>query len=92
MLACDYSDVLQPTNPSPTTFLEIPTPAKTTTSKIKISVHKAKAPDAGYWAEIADMPGCVTEGETPKELHRNLREAALGWLLAQDSVAITDSF
>jgi len=37
---------------------------KNTAPKLKILIHKVKAPDIGYWAEVADMPGCITEGDT----------------------------
>jgi predicted RNase H-like HicB family nuclease len=57
--------------------------AKKSSPQLKIVVHKAKAPDVGYWAEIPGMPGCITEGDTLDELHANLREAVQGWLLAQ---------
>jgi predicted RNase H-like HicB family nuclease len=56
---------------------------KKTTPKLKVVIHKAKAPDVGYWAEVAGMPGCITEGDTLEALHKNLREAVQGWLLAQ---------
>lgn len=39
-----------------------------------------KEPDGGYSAEIAELPGCITEGDTLEELKANLREAAEGWL------------
>ena len=39
-----------------------------------------KEPDGGYSAEIAELPGCITEGDTIEELKANLREAAEGWL------------
>ena len=29
----------------------------------------------GYWAEVEDMPGCITEGDTISELTNNLQEA-----------------
>ena len=34
----------------------------------------------GYWAEVEDMPGCITEGDTISELTNNLQEAIYGWL------------
>jgi predicted RNase H-like HicB family nuclease len=55
---------------------------KKTASKIKVVVHKAAGPDIGYWAEVVGVPGCITEGDTMKELRKNLREALRGWLLA----------
>ncbi len=35
-------------------------------------VHKAE--EGGYWAEIAELPGCVTQGETLEELRANMLE------------------
>ena len=36
-------------------------------------VHKAA--EGGYWAEVPELPGCFTEGETLDEIQANLREA-----------------
>jgi predicted RNase H-like HicB family nuclease len=46
---------------------------------LKAIVHQE--PD-GYWAEVPELPGCVTEGDTLDELYSNLQEAVLGWLEA----------
>jgi predicted RNase H-like HicB family nuclease len=48
--------------------------------KIKVVVHEAE--EAGYWAEIPAIPGCATQGQTIKELLRNVREAIEGCLSA----------
>ena len=29
----------------------------------------------GYWAEVPELPGCFTQGETLDDLYRNLIEA-----------------
>lgn len=31
--------------------------------------------EGGYWAEVPDLPGCFTQGDTLDELYHNLREA-----------------
>ncbi len=31
--------------------------------------------DGGYWAEVPDLPGCLTQGDTLDEVYRNLTEA-----------------
>ena len=31
--------------------------------------------EGGYWAEVAGLPGCFTQGETLDELYSNLAEA-----------------
>ena len=40
------------------------------------------AEEGGYLAEVLELPGCVTDGETPEEAYRNLEEAMAGWLKA----------
>lgn len=35
-------------------------------------IHKEKD---GFWAECIELPGCVTQGDTPKELQKNMQEA-----------------
>lgn len=39
-------------------------------------------PEGGYTGEIAEFPGCVTQGETIEETHANLEDAARSWLEA----------
>ncbi|NOX55287.1 MAG: type II toxin-antitoxin system HicB family antitoxin [Planctomycetes bacterium] len=58
--------------------------------KLKVVIHESE--DGGYWAEIPALPGCVSEGETPEETLRNIREAAEGWLAvaAERSTADAD--
>jgi predicted RNase H-like HicB family nuclease len=29
----------------------------------------------GYWAEVPDLPGCFTQGDTLDEVYQNLTEA-----------------
>ena len=41
--------------------------------KLKVIVHKAE--EGGYWAEVPAIPGCMTQGDTMKELMKNLHEA-----------------
>lgn len=48
--------------------------------KLKAIIHEAE--DGGYWAEVPALPGCVTQGETRKEIEDNLREAIEAWLTA----------
>ena len=47
---------------------------------IKIVVHEAE--EGGFWAEVPDLPGCASQGETMEELVVNVREAITGWLQA----------
>ena len=34
----------------------------------KLEVKIGKSRDTGYWAEIVNLPGCVTQAENPMEL------------------------
>jgi predicted RNase H-like HicB family nuclease len=46
--------------------------------EFKVTIHPAE--EGGFWAEIPELPGCVSEGETLEETAENIREAAQGWL------------
>ncbi len=41
----------------------------------------------GYWAEVPDLPGCFTQGDTLDEVYRNLAEA-IACHLDMDTAAI----
>ena len=47
---------------------------------IKIDYIIHTDPKGGYWAEVPDIPGCVTEAETLEELEKMVRDAAEGCL------------
>jgi predicted RNase H-like HicB family nuclease len=32
--------------------------------------------DGGYWAEVQELPGCITQGDSIEELEANLAEVA----------------
>ena len=38
-----------------------------------VIIHVAE--EGGYWAEVAELPGCASQGETRQELLENIREA-----------------
>lgn len=42
-------------------------------SVYKAIVHTEEG--GGYWAEVANLPGCFTQGGTLDEVYRNLTEA-----------------
>ena len=46
--------------------------------KLKVIVHEGE--EGGYWAEVASIPGCATQGETFDELLTNIYEAVEGCL------------
>jgi predicted RNase H-like HicB family nuclease len=46
--------------------------------KLKVIIHEAE--EGGYWAEVPAILGCMTQGETMKELIENLYDAIEGCL------------
>jgi len=46
--------------------------------KLKVIIHEAE--EGGFWAEVPAIPGCMTKGETTKELIENLYDAVEGCL------------
>lgn len=44
----------------------------------------SKAEGGGFLAEFPDLPGCISDGETPEEALRNVREAREEWLAAME--------
>ncbi|MFH0788805.1 MAG: type II toxin-antitoxin system HicB family antitoxin [Pseudomonadota bacterium] len=46
--------------------------------KLKIIIHEAE--EGGFWAEVPAIPGCMTQGETIKNLIENLYDAVEGCL------------
>ena len=47
---------------------------------LKYSVTITPDPDGGFVAEIEDLPGCFTQGETLEETYENMEEARRLWL------------
>lgn len=39
----------------------------------KVVIHIE--PEGGYWAEVPELPGCFTQGDTLAEVYHNLIEA-----------------
>jgi predicted RNase H-like HicB family nuclease len=61
----------------------IATPAQTYRAVVHVDA------DGGYWAEVPDLPGCFTQGETLDAVYGNLREAVACHLdIAAQSVRI----
>ncbi len=50
--------------------------------QFKVIVHKAE--EGGYWAEVPELPGCATQGETMDEVLANIREAVKAYLRHDD--------
>ncbi|MBE9002462.1 type II toxin-antitoxin system HicB family antitoxin [Nostoc sp. LEGE 12447] len=51
--------------------------------KIRAIIHPAE--EGGYWAEVPALSGCITEGDTIKEVMANLKDAIEGWLKVANS-------
>ncbi|MGL5941483.1 MAG: type II toxin-antitoxin system HicB family antitoxin [Waterburya sp.] len=47
---------------------------------LKYSITLYPDAEAGYVAEIKDLPGCLTQGETLEETMNNINEARELWL------------
>jgi len=50
---------------------------------VKVVIHDAA--EGGYWAEVAALPGCASQGESMDELLANTREAIEAWLAAGET-------
>jgi len=48
------------------------------TMKLKVIIHEAE--EGGFWAEVPELPGCATQGETFETLLLNIHEAVEGCL------------
>ena len=48
----------------------------------RYSVVAHQAEEGGYWGEVVELPGCVSQGETEVELMHNIREAIEAVLVA----------
>ena len=40
-----------------------------------ILIHESAEGETGYWGEVIELPGCVSQGETLAELQANIQEA-----------------
>jgi len=45
---------------------------------LRIIIHPSE--EGGYWAEVPDLPGCASQGDSIGELIQNVSEAIEGWL------------
>lgn len=55
---------------------------------IQVIIHKCKAPETGYWAEVPSLPGCVTQGETLEEVRAMIQDAVSGWFASAWEIAM----
>jgi antitoxin HicB len=42
----------------------------------------AESDGGGYLAIVPDLPGCMSDGETPEEALKNVQEAIASWIAA----------
>jgi antitoxin HicB len=42
----------------------------------------AESDGGGYLATVPDLPGCMSDGETPEEALKNVQEAISSWIEA----------
>jgi antitoxin HicB len=53
--------------------------------KLEYSIRIERPADGdggGYFAIVPDLPGCISDGETPEEALKNVQEAIASWLEA----------
>ncbi len=43
--------------------------------KYTVLVYEAEPDEGGYWATVAELPGCMTSGETLEEIEENVKDA-----------------
>ncbi len=53
--------------------------------EIKVTIHPAA--EGGFWGEVEDMPGCITQAETNTDALARLRDAHRSWLRAPEPAA-----
>ena len=47
-----------------------------------VLVYEAEPDEGGYWAVVAELPGCGTSGETIDEIDENIKDAIETYLEA----------
>jgi predicted RNase H-like HicB family nuclease len=47
-----------------------------------VLVYEAEPEEGGYWAKVAELPGCYTQGETLDEIKVNVHDAIETYLNA----------
>ena len=51
-----------------------------TCSGYTVLIHDTEEDETGYWAEVVDLPGCCTQGETLEKLKENAEDVIEGFL------------
>ncbi len=47
---------------------------------LEYTIRLKKNSDGSYFAEIEELPGCITEGDTEQEALNMIKDAKIGWL------------
>lgn len=50
---------------------------------ITVLVHESEEDESGFWAEVPELPGCVSQGQTLDELEANILEAIEAYIAVQ---------
>ena len=50
--------------------------------KYTVLVYEADADEGGYWATVAELPGCYTQGESFEAIEENIKDAIETYLEA----------
>ena len=57
------------------------------TGAYPVRVRRLPERDGGGWlAEVPDLPGCTSDGETPAEAVENVQGAILSWIEAAEDL------
>ncbi len=55
----------------------------------KLLVHSAE--EGGFWAEVVNLPGCFTQGETIEDIRSNAKEAILSHIgVVENSIELDE--
>ena len=55
------------------------------TYRYRITLRPLSAVEGGGWlAEVPDLPGCMSDGETPQEAVENIMDAITCWIEAAE--------
>lgn len=57
----------------------------TTNYKIVVS-PLADEDGGGYLATVAELPGCVSDGDTPEEAEQNAADAIVAWIATAEAM------
>ena len=57
-------------------------------NNLQAIIHKCRAPETGYWAEVPSIPGCVTQGETLEEVQAMIQDAVSAWFASAWDIAM----